>query len=110
MLLLLLLLLHSQSRFKESKGHRVTFWIPMCTCFFICVSVFSVVFVLFPFVFRVLGLLEIVGITNIFKLGCIMGFNKVGARAHRLAQVRCVIHDVMCAVCMISFVMFVCWV
>lgn len=33
------------------------------------------------------GLLEIVGITNIFKLGCIMGFNKVGARAHRLTQV-----------------------
>ncbi|CAM9764700.1 unnamed protein product [Scytosiphon promiscuus] len=32
------------------------------------------------------GLLEIVGITNIFKLGCIMGFNKVGARAHRVSQ------------------------
>ncbi|CBJ32618.1 diacylglycerol kinase [Ectocarpus siliculosus] len=32
------------------------------------------------------GLLEIVGITNIFKLGCIMGCNKAGARAHRLAQ------------------------
>eukprot|EP00903_Cladosiphon_okamuranus_P011637 g10946.t1 len=32
------------------------------------------------------GLLEIVGITNIFKLGCIMGFNKFGARAHRLTQ------------------------
>ncbi|CAN0540725.1 unnamed protein product, partial [Ectocarpus sp. 12 AP-2014] len=32
------------------------------------------------------GLLEIVGITNIFKLGCIMGCNKAGARAHRIAQ------------------------
>lgn len=40
-----------------------------------------------PFRARVAGLLEIVGITNIFKLGCIMGFNKVGARAHRLTQV-----------------------
>ncbi|CAM9120842.1 unnamed protein product [Discosporangium mesarthrocarpum] len=32
------------------------------------------------------GLLEVVGISNIYGLGCIMSLNKVGARAKRIAQ------------------------
>lgn len=32
-------------------------------------------------------LLEIVGISSIYKLGCIMGLNRAGVRGHRLCQV-----------------------
>eukprot|EP00611_Tribonema_gayanum_P020086 TRINITY_DN3606_c0_g1_i2.p1 TRINITY_DN3606_c0_g1~~TRINITY_DN3606_c0_g1_i2.p1 ORF type:complete len:410 (-),score=100.93 TRINITY_DN3606_c0_g1_i2:668-1897(-) len=32
------------------------------------------------------GMLEIVGVSNIYKMGCIMGLNKVGVHARKLAQ------------------------